>query len=602
MKKHLSTLALLATFLLSGCGGGASTASDSQTQTPGNNQTPTAGTPTTIRLIEMNDLHAHLVPHADKIRDEDGSHFEMRGGIAKIATVIKALRAENNASILMNIGDTFHGGAEATFSLGNAIVDSVNALGVDIGVVGNWDFAYGTAVTELRFTNSVPNTILKNMTIGDTEVKRPNYEVIAANWFTITPSGSSALMVSPTKMITKNGVKIGMIGLTSDIVARMHPSFALGMDFTQGKEAYISLINTYVSALKNSGAHIIVVLSELGIHKDVALAQSINPGVDVFFSAHTHELTKEPLKTASGALVVEPGNDGYLGVMDIEVLASGEKKFNWIIKDITQEIEDDAQVAQIVEKDRAPFVAQTVNIKNPLKQSSTMLTASIETVLADSPIALDRRGLLENSFNSAFAEVLRKQANTQLSITPGFRFDSVIDPEMDYVKQGSITIEDVYRFFPSAYTLATATVSGEHLHDVYESMLTSVVSKDAFEQSGGWVECLGGVAIRTNIDNENSQRVLSMQLLDDNTTLQNDTLYTIAGCTRPGDAEDVLCSYSGFGNKKDMLNPSTNLPYAVSDFFIDILKYERFHPIIQHNVTDESQVDLDTGFIQPLWE
>lgn len=598
MKIHLTTMALLATFTLAGCGGGgdASATPDSQTQTP------TLSMPTTLRFIEMNDLHAHLVPHADKVRDEDGSHFEMRGGIAKIATVIKTLRAENNTSILMNIGDTYHGGAEATFSLGNAIVDSVNALGVDVGVVGNWDFAYGTAVTELRFTNSIPNNILKNMTIGDTEVKKVNYEVIAANWFKTDPSGTSSLMVSPTKIITKNGVKVGMIGLTSDIVARMHQSFALGMDFTQGKEAYVSLINKYASELKNSGAHIIVVLSELGIHKDFALAQSINPGVDVFFSAHTHELTQEPLKTASGALVVEPGNDGYLGVMDIEVLTLGEKKFSWTIKAITQEIEDDAQVAQIVEKDRAPFVTQTVAIKNPLKQSSTMLTQSIETVLADSPIALDRRGLLENSFNTAFAASLKEEGHTRLSITPGFRFDSVIDPEMDYVKQGAITIEDVYRFFPSAYTLATATVSGQRLHDIYESMLTAVVSKDAFEQSGGWVEGIGGLSIHTNIDNDNNQRVLSMQLLDDNTTLENETLYTITGCTRPGDAEDVLCSYSGFGNKQDMLNPSTNLPYAVSDFFIDILKNDRFHPIIQHNVMDESHVDLDTGFIQPLWE
>lgn len=61
-------------------------------------------------------------------------------------------------------------------------------------------------------------------------------------------------------------------------------------------------------------------MSELGVHKNNRVAQILKPGlVDVIFSANTHETTEKPLTSASGALIVEPGNDGNLGRMDINV-------------------------------------------------------------------------------------------------------------------------------------------------------------------------------------------------------------------------------------------------------------------------------------------
>jgi S-sulfosulfanyl-L-cysteine sulfohydrolase len=559
----------------------------------------------TIRFIELNDLHAHLVPHKDLVRQSDGtSKVELRGGIAKIATKIKTLRAQNENNVLMNIGDTFHGGAEATFSVGNAIIDSVNALNVDIGVVGNWDFAYGPAVTKLRFTDEEPFKLLVSQSIGDTEVKKVNYPVLAANWFKDSLFSSGDYMVAPTSIIKKDGVKIGFIGLTSDIVERMHKGFALGMNFTQGKAEYITIINTLKSQLRDSGCEVVIVMSELGIHKDKALANAVESGVDIFFSAHTHELTNEPLQSNSGALVVESGNDGYLGVMDVSITPNHEKTFSWHLENITSDIEDDANVKQIVARDRAVFTANSVNIVNPLKQSSSVLTESIDTIAGHSEISLNRRGLLENSFNTAFADLLKQETNTQLALTPGFRYDAIIDAENDVVASGEIKISDVYRFFPSSYSLSTAQASGAHLHDIYEQMLDVVVSKDHFKQNGGWVEKLSGVNSRVNINNEFPNRLLEMKLSSNGEALNNSTLYTIVGCNRPGDEEDILCSYPGFENKKEFINPETSSVYNVSEFFIHALKKDIFHPHIHNDVVDESGLSMwpQTESTQPLWE
>jgi 2',3'-cyclic-nucleotide 2'-phosphodiesterase (5'-nucleotidase family) len=104
-------------------------------------------------------------------------------------------------------------------------------------------------------------------------------------------------------------VRVGFVGLTSDIVPRMAKPFSWGFAFTQGEDAYRELIDRSVAALRADGAEIVVVMSELGLHRDRRLADVVQPGVDVFFSGHTHEATFAPLESASGAVVVESGND-----------------------------------------------------------------------------------------------------------------------------------------------------------------------------------------------------------------------------------------------------------------------------------------------------
>jgi 2',3'-cyclic-nucleotide 2'-phosphodiesterase (5'-nucleotidase family) len=65
----------------------------------------------TITFMELNDLHAHLVPHTDVVSDGNGgTKVETRGGLTRIATLVKQIRAENPNSVLMNIGDTYHTG------------------------------------------------------------------------------------------------------------------------------------------------------------------------------------------------------------------------------------------------------------------------------------------------------------------------------------------------------------------------------------------------------------------------------------------------------------------------------------------------------------
>ena len=106
------------------------------------------------------------------------------------------------------------------------------ALGVDVGVPGNWDFAYGPNVFRLRYVNNL-TTFQKRLleaTVSIT-VKKPAFPNIAANMQSTMGANSGGLLLPGTLMKTVGGVKVGFIGLTSDIVAQMDSMLAMGMTF-----------------------------------------------------------------------------------------------------------------------------------------------------------------------------------------------------------------------------------------------------------------------------------------------------------------------------------------------------------------------------------
>lgn len=592
--------------------------------------------PVKITFIHFNDLHAHLTPHADLVPDapigqtSTRTKVVERGGVARLATMVKRIRSDNPNSIFMNIGDTYHGGVEAFYTNGNAIVDPVNALNIDVGVVGNWDFAYGPLVTRMRYTNLPITKMMRPvqrmagkmkrgglrerfnrnqesdeasgeselmMPLG--EIKRPNFPNLAANvTMTMPPMRRGQLLMPATMVKDMNGVKVGLIGLTSDIVPRMHKMLAFGMSFVEGEDNYRDLVNRYQKKLRAEGADVVVVMSELGLQKNYRLAQVIDPGVDVIFSAHTHEAIFKPLTSRSGALVVEAGNDGNLGRMDVVVKNRKVVDRQWQLTPIDNTIPEDPEIKRLVDQARAPFLAANVNMSVPMPMLHQKLTQPIDTVAGHTNVLLDRRNVLENSFNDLMGDIMRRTSGTDVAITPGFRFDSVVPArgmrtetmsaqrpfastsrgmregqgipvEDNTVATGNITLEDVYRFFPVPYNIATADISGERLRAVMEQALTNVFSTDVFLQSGGWLEGFSGLDTTVNLANRDGHRITALRLSQTGKPVTADDKLSVTGCTRLMDAPDSLCSYSGFSNVKPLINKATGQPWTPVDIFVN---------------------------------
>lgn len=624
--------------LLQGCGG-----SSNQNES----QQSVAQVPQTIRFIQLNDLHANLVSHAEQVRQNNGEKVLLspRGGLARTATLIKQLRAQQpETSILLNIGDTFHGGAEAMFTNGNAIVDSVNALGIDVGTPGNWDYAYGPVVTNARFGN-----------LQLQDVKRPNYLNLAANaTYKIPTSIQNSPLLSnkvqstfkytagepflpASTMIEKKGIQVGVIGLTSDIVEKMHELMAFNISFTQGKENYLQLIQSHAKDLKSQGANMVVVISELGIHKDWQLAKALAAGeVQIFFSAHTHEATFEALKADNGTLVVEAGNDTYLGQMDVDF---DENKtitsYKWTLHTVTTSIAEDSEMKSIIETARAPFLVDNPNISiptvTPLGIPSdilpTMFTQtldkSIDAVVGTVTLPLSRRNALENEFNNLYADWLKNYTKADVAMTPGFRFDSAVIPhehdhtgntadyywetESNVVLDGKVTVADAYRFFPAPYQLAQGQISGAGMKAVIEENLNAVFSPTVFEQEGGWVDGFSGLKLQLDLSNAKGERVIAMTQTDGTKIGDGDTL-VVAGCARPMDqnASTTLCSYEGFANVSTLSHPDkTNETFPAVDLLLKAVSEnwnDRFNLTQRHDIKDVHETEMwpDSQFYQPL--
>lgn len=564
----------------------------------------------TITFIEYNDLHAHLTQHKDLIKTNGGAVQVVKaGGLAQIKTVIDQIRKENCNNVLMNIGDTFHGGVEAYYTNGDAITDPVNAMGFDIGVMGNWDFAYGPEVTRGRYQNiaakpyqgcSTGSGSTKGSESGSASTslpKQPNFLHIVANvWNEDSPQ---SLWLPPTAIIKMDGANVGFIGITSDIVPDMSSALARTFIFLKGQDNYRDLINQHAADLRSKGANIVVVMSELGIHKDLKLGEVINPGaVDFIFSAHTHELTQVPITTASGATVVEAGNDIYVGRMDVQfdTKKSAIVGKRWSLVAVTSDITPDPAVQQLVDQARAPFLDPGVNMTT----GNMRLTQPIDSVVGYVTQPLDRRHALENTFNDAYSDAYRQIAQTQLTSTSGFRYGSVVPKpgvtlEDNTVTDGAVTLEDMYRFFPFYVPLSTATISGSNLKTVIETSLSETFSATVFSQSGGWYAPFGGLDLVVNLAAPDGSRVQEMRLHDTGQLVYADDQLTVAGCAGNASEPGNLCDQSGFENVLPFIDPtsSSGSQWDALAMFIYALQ----HGYVKGGVSDSVQDFNNT----PLW-
>ena len=96
-----------------------------------------------VTVLFFNDIHGHLMPF--KVKAEDGEREV--GGIARMATLIKKIRTENDKgggkTFLLVAGDILQGTPMSTVFHGEPDIKSMNAMNVDAMTVGNHEFDFG---------------------------------------------------------------------------------------------------------------------------------------------------------------------------------------------------------------------------------------------------------------------------------------------------------------------------------------------------------------------------------------------------------------------------------------------------------------------------
>ena len=105
---------------------------------------------TSVTVIQLNDSHAYFDLHQEMFWLGIQAVYRPAGGYARIATLVKQIRAGNQERVLFcDCGDTLHGTYPVLKTQGQALIPVLNSLGLD-AMTAHCEFAYGPATFKQR--------------------------------------------------------------------------------------------------------------------------------------------------------------------------------------------------------------------------------------------------------------------------------------------------------------------------------------------------------------------------------------------------------------------------------------------------------------------
>lgn len=223
---------------------------------------------TEISFFHTNDTHAHLKPF------QRGNDKPLVGGIAHLASLIAAKRKEYPNSLLLSAGDVFQGTLFYNFFKGEADFKCMNHLGYDAMCLGNHEF------------DDYQEILLRTLGIA-------NFPVLSAN---LAFSAVTELnqLVQPYVIRDVGGVKVGIIGLTTDELTRLtNPKFLAGVVVND----CVGILHRFVAMIRDK-VDLVVVLSHIGLNRDLEIAATVD-GVDLVIGGHSHVALPRPVVVES---------------------------------------------------------------------------------------------------------------------------------------------------------------------------------------------------------------------------------------------------------------------------------------------------------------
>lgn len=211
-----------------------------------------------LTILHLNDTHSHVDP------ERSGEYKGLGGAVEQAAYIDSVRTADGRKNVLLLHGGDFSQGTSYFTELGGNIeIDLLNAAGYDVVTLGNHEFDNGSVELARRLRNI------------DAEVVCANYD------FAGTPLEG---LVKPYTVVKRAGLKIGIIGLLTDI-SRVVDKKLVG-ELVYQEPA--SVVNRYAELLrKEEGCDLVLCLSHLGFSLDTEVAAQIR-NVDVIVGGHSH--------------------------------------------------------------------------------------------------------------------------------------------------------------------------------------------------------------------------------------------------------------------------------------------------------------------------
>ena len=404
------------------------------------------------------------------------------GGLDRVATVVKSIRADRPDAILLDGGDTWHGSYTCHHTQGQDMVNVMNALKTE-AMTFHWEFTLGSdRVHEIIDTLPFPAL---GQNIFDAEWDEP------AEYF------------KPYTFFERGGSKIAVIGQAFPYMPIANPSWMFP-EYSFGIRD--ENMQAMVDEVRGLGADLVVVLSHNGFDVDKKMA-SIVTGIDIILSGHTHDALPEPVLIDNTIIVASGSNGKFVSRVDLDVRNGQMMGFKHkLIPIFSDVITPDPDMAALIDGERAPYVDQ------------------LSEVIGQSESLLYRRGNFNGTWDDLICQALIEEREADISMSPGVRWGPSILPGQD------ITREDIWNVTSMSYGKVYRTeMTGEFIHIILEDVADNLFNPDPYYQQGGDMVRIGGMGYRIDINKPQGERITELTLLKTGERIDPSKTYIVAG-------------------------------------------------------------------------
>ena len=287
-----------------------------------------------IDFYVVNDLHGKFCDTASQ------------PGVDELSTYLKSMYNIDDNVVILSSGDMWQGTAESGLTGGLIITEWMNELDFVSMTLGNHEYDWGEDI------------IRENLEIAE-------FPFLAINIYNKS-TGKLADYCTPSIMIERDGIQIGIIGAIGDCYSSISSDMVSGVEFKVGSEL-TALVKAESERLRSQGADLIVYSlhdgygtsnytdsaissSDLSSYYDTVLS---NGYVDICFEAHTH--MKYVYYDAYSVYHVQ-GKGENAGISHVEMsvnILTGAKTLNEaevVASSVYSQYEDDPATEAIEEK------------------------------------------------------------------------------------------------------------------------------------------------------------------------------------------------------------------------------------------------------------
>ncbi len=406
------------------------------------------------------------------------------GGLDRIATVVKAMRADRPDALLLDGGDTWHGSYTCYHTQGQDMVNAMNALKPD-AMTFHWEFTLGSERV--------------NEIIDDLPFAALGQNIFDAEW------DEPAENFAPYEFFERGGVKIAVIGQAFPYMPIanprwMFPELSFGIRDKRMQEM--------VEEVRAEGAELVVCLSHNGFDVDKQMASRVN-GIDVILSGHTHDALPEPYIVNNTLIVASGSNGKFVSRVDLDVQSGQVLGFRHkLIPIFSDVIKPDEEMSSLIDAERAPYLAQMSEVIGETGDSQTLY----------------RRGNFNGTWDDLICDALLSERDAEIALSPGVRWGPSILPGQ------KITREDIWNVTSMTYPEAYRTeMTGEFLHVVLEDVADNLFNPDPYYQQGGDMVRVGGLGYHIDITKPQGERITNMTILKTGESIDPSKSYVVAG-------------------------------------------------------------------------